>query len=1183
MSRSNYKEDDIAIIGMDCKFPNAESLEAYWDLLYHNKSGIQEIPAERWPESFYEKDKISTAKTITKWAGLLSSYDQFDPAFFGISPNEAARIDPQQRLLLMLTYGAFEKAGLPLEKVKNTKTGVFIGVSYADFAAIATHQRDSINAYTGGGTALCMIPNRISYLFNLKGPSIALDTACSSSLSALNQACESLWRGSSDMAIAGGTSLNIAPDTTIMLSQAGMLSPDGQCKTFDERANGFVKGEGAGVVILKRMEDAIKENQPILGIIKAISLNHNGKSNGLTAPNRFQQSDLIKTSLNNAHIDPKDISFIETHGTGTSLGDPIEFNALKDVFMEDRALDNPCYLGAVKTNIGHLEAAAGMAGLIKVLLAIKHKIIPSNLNFNKKNKYLSLEESSFVIPTENTTWQPLNGKRIAGISSFGFGGTNGHMIVEEFIPPKRQSTKADSPYYLLNLSAKGSTSLEATIHNYIHFLNDSKDTSLYDICYTTQCHRSQLKNRIALVGDSKASFINQLKNYQTYAPPIKKSKQKAAFLFTGQGSQYLGMADSLYYSNSIFKTHIDECVAILTPLMNVPVLPLIIGGNADLIHETTYTQAILFAIEYALAKTLETCGIQAKALIGHSLGEIVAACFAEVFSLSDGLKMVVKRGELMQKTSEDGRMLNIYADKPSILEWIQDFDRISFAAHNSTNSNVVSGYKTAIASLMIFLDEKSIKYKLLKVKRAFHAYLMDPILEEFYQEVAQIEFHAPQIPIASNLQASFEGEAFRSADYWTKHLRETTDFVSGMEALATTNCDVFIEIGPNPILINLYQQHMSIPSVDSATFVPTLLRGNDAYEQFLLCLATLYERGFKLNWEALYHEKTTQIVDLPAYPFNLAAYWLPEYNAFAQARTAQKNVGIHHINKYEVKVRTTPKTSNQNVFSQANIIATTLKILNNVLIKPIEHYEEVKDLKLIDLGLESIMIFNLRAQLKKQIVGLSEMPLDLFTDASLENFVEYIEKDLKKEKIIQLDNEDDAYKSSVLMKKWTKDFDANQARRIDQKLVHKHVVENVLLARIEKLSKDAFLVEMTQDLQHAFFYEHYLDHVPAMYMYEAILQAARAIPHLYYDISFKTFYVISEMEARFSEFAELNAPVFFKINLEDRTYLDNGQLNHATLICNIYQHDKVIGYLKGTGQFFQKETYKALRAVKMAN
>ena len=653
----------IAIIGLGCRFPGAKGPEAFWQLLHEKVDAITEVPPDRWDiDAYYDVDAVAPGKMNTRWGGFLEQVDLFDPLFFGISPREAVKMDPQQRLLLEVSWEALENAGQAPDKLVGSQTGVFIGIGSTDYSQLLLSDPALIDAYAGTGNVHSIAANRLSYVFDLRGPSLALDTACSASLVAVHLACQSLRCGECDLALAGGVNLILTPALTITLSKAHMMAPDGRCKTFDAGADGYVRGEGCGIVVLKPLTAALRDRDNILALIRGSAVNQDGRSNGLTAPNGPAQQAVVRRALANAAVAPADISYIEAHGTGTPLGDPIEIQALSAVLSQGRSQDRNCIIGSVKTNIGHLETAAGIAGLIKVVLSLKHGSIPPHLHLKSINPRICLEKTPLVIATERIPWpSQKDAPRKAGVSSFGFGGTNCHVVLEEAPVYSGYSTSAqyevERPLHALTLSARSKSALQELAHRYEDHLAEHPMDQLTDICFTANTGRSHFAHRLIATAESLEKMQDQLRAFTTGEQrsglgsrqvPGRKPP-KVVFMFTGQGSQYSHMGYELYKTQPTFRKALDICQEILRPHLSDALVNHLYPkeGESSWLDETCLTQPVLFALEYALAQLWLSWGIQPNAVIGHSLGEYVAACVSGVLSLEDALRLVASRGRLM--------------------------------------------------------------------------------------------------------------------------------------------------------------------------------------------------------------------------------------------------------------------------------------------------------------------------------------------------------------------------------------------------------------------------------------------------------------------------------------------------------------------------------------------------------
>lgn len=868
----NAQREPIAIIGLSCRLPGGNnSPQQLWNSLTNHQDAISEVPKDRWDiEEYYDADPDAPGKMYTRYGGFMSDISGFDAEFFGIAPREAMHMDPQQRILLQVAWEALESAYCDMNNLANSNTGVFIGISSNEYAQTCLHPEEPqrINAYLGTGNALSAAAGRLSYTFGLQGPSVSVDTACSSSLVSLHLACQSLRNGECTMAIAGGVNVMLSPLTTVTFSKARMMAADGRCKTFDASANGYVRGEGCGVIILKKYSQAIADGDNILAVIKGSAINQDGRSGGFTAPNGLSQEQVIKKALRAAKVKPHMVQYVEAHGTGTSLGDPIEVHALSNVLQKGR--EKPFLLGSIKTNIGHLEAAAGIAGVIKVVLALHNEMLPASLHFQKPNPYITWDEVPGKVVTQNTAWPRGKKERVAGVSSFGFTGTNAHVVIGE--APQKQDAAEFLPNtrQLLCVSAKNAHALKDSLAQLQEVCND---TNLDSLCYYYNTRKAHLNYRVAVSGSTAAELRHHLQKAANKKPAIAKYKD-SVWLFTGQGSQYFSMGKELYAQNATFRKHFDHCLQILNAVLDQPLDQIMWQSDDGKINETKYTQPALFVMEYSLAKTLLDEGLKPKAVLGHSVGEYVAACIAGVFSVEDGLKLIAKRAQLMQSLPANGAMLVAFAEKEQIEQVIRgQEDKVAIAAYNGPKNIVISGEKDSVAAIEKQLREQQVRVEALTVSHAFHSPLMEPILKEFADSFSDVELKLPRINLISNLTAKPAGEEILSADYWCRHIRHAVCFSESIEYLVANKHKLFVEFGPAPILCGMARRCVSGRDLE---FVPTLRKGKDELTQWFDAMGKLYTLGVDFNYKTVYSQQNYPKVTLPTYPFHLQKYWVED-------------------------------------------------------------------------------------------------------------------------------------------------------------------------------------------------------------------------------------------------------------------------------------------------------------------
>jgi acyl transferase domain-containing protein/NADPH:quinone reductase-like Zn-dependent oxidoreductase/NADP-dependent 3-hydroxy acid dehydrogenase YdfG len=880
------RAEPIAIVGVGCRIPGgANDPEAFWDLLRNGVDAIREVPAERWKvEEYFDPKPGTPGKTYSRWGGFMDHIDRFDPEFFGISPREAVHMDPQQRIFLEVAWEALENAGIPPHSLMGSSTGVFVGTTMADY--LLQHLRHGnprdLDAYIISGNTMNAISGRLAYFLGTHGPSISLDTACSSSLVAVDRACRSLRDGECTLAITGGVNLILAPDLFVCTSKWGMLSPDGRCKTFDVEANGFVRAEGCGIIILKRLGAALKDGDRILAVIRGTAVNQDGPSSGLSVPNGLAQEALIRQALCSANLEPSALSYIEAHGTGTSLGDPIEIDALARVFQPGRKADSPLALGSVKTNLGHLEAASGIAGLLKVVLMLQHRQIPPHLHLKQLSPHIAWENYPFVVPTRLTDWESIDGKLIAGVSSFGATGSNAHVILEEAPEPTLVTGEMDRPLQLLTLSARDENALRVMVTSVEARLKRELHPTFSDVCFTANAGRSHFGCRLSLLASTVEDAGGKLTSFLAGEAPTGlmtsrlsgSVRPKIAFLFTGQGAQYVRMGLQLYETSPTFRKSLDRCDELLRPHLDRSLLSLLYSQERQgtLLDQTIYTQPVIFALEYALYELWSSWGLQPSFVMGHSVGEYVAACVSGIFSLEDGLNLIVQRGRLMQAEPPGGGMVAVRAGEEQVRVAIGPHNgSVSIAAINGPRNIVISGAVSDLEVVVSRLSADGVQAKNLNVSHAFHSPLMEPMLAAFEKAVAGISLQPPAVRLISNLTGRVaKAEEITQPGYWRRHLREPVRFAAGIQTLVESGCDIFLEFGPSPVLLAMGRQ---CTTKTNALWLPTLRAGRDDWFECLTSLQALYHAGVQVDWKGFDGDYPRRRVQLPTYPFQRERFW----------------------------------------------------------------------------------------------------------------------------------------------------------------------------------------------------------------------------------------------------------------------------------------------------------------------
>ncbi|MCP5049538.1 MAG: acyltransferase domain-containing protein, partial [bacterium] len=926
--------EPIAIIGMSCRFPGgANDPDAFWEILKNGRDTVTEIPKERWDGDACYSEEQEPGKSITKHGSFITGVDltAFDAAFFKISPKEAESMAPDHRLLLEVSVEALENAAIPLSATRDKKVGVFVGICLDDYkkAHVFSPDMKTMDAYSAPGTSFSAAAGRVSYFLGLRGPSVSFDTACSSSLTALHFAVRSLRDRDCELALSSGVNCLLAPNHFVFSSQMNALSKDGTCKTFDENADGYGRGEGCGVLVLKRLSDARKDNDNILALIKGTAVNHDGASTGFTVPNGLSQQAVISDALENAAVKPGTVDYIETHGSGTPLGDPIEIGAVAETYGREHTPENPIRVGSVKTNLAHLEGAAGVAGMIKTILSIQRETIPPHLNMKTPNPLIDWDHIPVKVNTGLTPWERNAKPRRAGVSGFGFSGSNAHIILEEPPPvtkPADIKETAASSVHILNLSAKKEKALIQLAESYRRYLSQPSLPRLEDICYTASTGRTHFDSRFSAIGDDIQeikkkldAFLSALSAHhgngnQPGSPwsnlHAGKLNKKIVFLFTGQGSQYIGVAKELYHTEPLFKSQLENCDRLFTQHTGASVIDLLYSPesvkNPGQVDEAIHAQPVIFSIQYALSRLWQSWGVQPSLVMGHSIGEYAAACIAGILTLEDAVKLVALRGKVMQSIAREGKSV-----------------------------------------------------------------VLEPHVEAFRKEMEGIVFSSPQLPMLSTISARIDEDELCGPQYWSRQMCRTVRFDDSMKLAWNEGCQIYLEIGGTATPAGLASQCIPAPG---ALFLPSLRKGTNARQQVLTSLSQLYLRGIDIQWDRFYepfHGKREKVI-LPNYPFQRVRYWRDLNNNPPPPAPMPMDGSI---------VTPTPAPPVPTVNDGAPRVQAQLKEMIH-LISGIEPRDQDIDTDLFSLGLDSLMLTNLRRKINGAFnvdITLNEFFMDLTT------------------------------------------------------------------------------------------------------------------------------------------------------------------------------------------------------------
>ena len=865
------RHEDIAIVSMACRFPKSSNTpEKFWESLMTGADESSEVPAGRWDlEAFYDEDPEVPGKMYARRGAFLDEIDQMDPEFFGISPREAAWVDPQQRLLMEVGWEALERAGWKPEKI-GARTGIFVGWMHNDYQNEASDSFLNLNPYIATGAAGSFLCGRLAYYLGLEGPSLAVDTACSSSLVALHLGCLSLYQRDCDQALVGGVNAIVSPTTNILTCKLSALSPQGHSRAFDAAADGYLRGEGCGVVTLKRLAEAQRDGDPVIGVIKGSAVGHNGFSGGLTVPNPKAQERVIRSALKQANITADEVGYLEAHGTGTELGDPIEVRAAAAALAESRSNEDPLLFGSVKTNIGHLEAAAGMAGLIKVLLSFEKGVIPGQLNFDTPNPHIPWDQLPMKVVTEQTPWPQKGESRVAGVSAFGMSGTNAHVVLAAPASGEPDPSDEWQQPVVVPMSGRSENAVRTLARDLLDWCSTNRDVAIEDVA-KTMCERKHFEHRASCVADGVPDLVRQLGQLVDGRGEIsfRRTSPRVAWQFTGQGCQYPGMATQLYQNEPVFREAIDFCDDQLRLRRERSLIEVIQSGG-DLIHQTQWTQPAIFAVQMGLVKLLQSWGIQPDYVMGHSVGQYAAACTAGAMTWETGVQLIAERGRVIGELPAGGEMVAVFARPDAVEKEIDGVPAVSLAANNGTHS-VISGPSQEVQQIASRLTDQNVKCVTLQTSHAFHSQLMDPVLGPFQNFASQFEFFPPQIPLVCNVTGQVVGaDRILGADYWSDHIRQAVRYQEGVETLNQSSVDLLVELGPRGVLTRMAASHWAGAADSRLGSLDEEVDDTLALRQLV---SALYRHGLNPVWDEV--GPAGQHLLLPTYPFQRRRFWGP--------------------------------------------------------------------------------------------------------------------------------------------------------------------------------------------------------------------------------------------------------------------------------------------------------------------
>ncbi|MFI2375383.1 beta-ketoacyl synthase N-terminal-like domain-containing protein [Streptomyces sp. NPDC018964] len=998
----------VAIVGIDCRFPGAPDADAYWDMLMRSGDGVRKVPAGRWAAGDFHSPTGAEGHSNTTEGGFISDPDVFDNEFFTVSPREAAAMDPQQRLLLQCAWRAVEDAGVAPQRLAGTPTGVFVGVMGNEWAHLHMTDYARVTAQLGSGNGYCMTANRISYHLDLKGPSLAVDTACSSSLVAVHLACNALLSGECDTAIAAGVNVALTPALGIFYTQAGLSAPDGRCKPFSADADGIGRGEGVGAVVLRRLEDAVADGQPVYAVIRGTAVNQDGRSNGITAPNRWSQEEVLGAAYRRAGVEPSEVTFTEAHGTGTVLGDMIEAKALGR--LHSGRSGRPMAIGSVKGNIGHTEGAAGIAGLIKVALSLHHRVVPASRFAAKENPALKLSQQGLRLLKAPLRLR--SGPAIGGLSSFGMGGTNAHAVLESAPPhaarPEPAGTGEGSGRTglgtgVFTLTAPSPAALRRNLLVQADAVQRRR-VPAGPLSWSSNRSKTGHRYRFAVPARDTGELAAVLREAATDDDVLARlsgspsGKPLVALLFTGQGSQYPAMTARLYEESPLYRRFLDEADAALAPHTRGSVRDLLLAADPA-VHRTGWAQPALFAVEYALAASLAELGVRPALMLGHSVGEYAAAVLAEVFPLEHAARLIAARGALMEALPEGGGMLAVRAPLAEVAELADAEPLVGVGAVNGPRATVLSGDTAALGRIEDELGRRGVRTRRLEVSHAFHSPLMEPVLDRFAAVADEIGGGVPKLPVYSTLRGRLLEAEPMDAKYWVEHIGAPVLFGDAVTRLLEAGPTHLVEVGPRPVLTGMARALRSAAGTTTHTVAPVPAEGAGGRE-FAEAVAELFRTGLDPWWDAAYPEDERVPQRLAPYAFSDGSrFWtrgpVRAVPATDIAAAATAPPGGRQQEKPAAETRGAALTAVLPVHEEDRTDPVARAVTEAVAEVGGYAPDEVSRLSLLyeDLGFDSVMVMELKDRLQERLSGLETMSVqDLLPQlSSVGDLVDYFQ------------------------------------------------------------------------------------------------------------------------------------------------------------------------------------------------